>query len=388
MRPPRIFYVQYTAPAGYPPLEHSAWLLAQHGWQVDFLGAQVRGVEALRMRAHPSIRSRHLPVWPGILNRARYVVWLAWVAAELVRSRPSCLYISDVLATPLASIGHRFGIPVVYHEHDTPPLPATPRARMLARSRRRAIRTASFCVAPNAARGAFIRGAGAVEVFEVWNCPLLDEVGLEREPYERDGPCLLYHGSVVPSRLPRAAIEALALLPGATLRVIGYETAGCPGYLEALRSVAAELGVDGRLEIVGLVEDRQMLMAWCRQSDIGLALMPLEATDANEETMAAASNKAFEYLAAGMPLVISDRPEWRAIFEAAGVARVCRPDDATSIAAAVASYLADGSLRAVGETGRQRTLHEWNYDHQFAPVLARITAQAPAHRDGGRIKKL
>jgi hypothetical protein len=34
----RILYVQYTNPAGYPPLEHSSRILARKGWQVLFLG--------------------------------------------------------------------------------------------------------------------------------------------------------------------------------------------------------------------------------------------------------------------------------------------------------------------------------------------------------------
>lgn len=34
----RILYIQYTNPAGYPPLEHSSRILAQADWEVLFLG--------------------------------------------------------------------------------------------------------------------------------------------------------------------------------------------------------------------------------------------------------------------------------------------------------------------------------------------------------------
>src|ERR1041385_5473127 len=34
----RILYLQYTNPAGYPPLQHSSRILADAGWSVLFLG--------------------------------------------------------------------------------------------------------------------------------------------------------------------------------------------------------------------------------------------------------------------------------------------------------------------------------------------------------------
>ena len=39
----RILYVQYTTPAGYPPLEHSSRILADRGWEVQFLGSGASG---------------------------------------------------------------------------------------------------------------------------------------------------------------------------------------------------------------------------------------------------------------------------------------------------------------------------------------------------------
>ena len=37
----RILYLQFTDPAGYPPLEHSSRILAARGWDVLFLGRAV-----------------------------------------------------------------------------------------------------------------------------------------------------------------------------------------------------------------------------------------------------------------------------------------------------------------------------------------------------------
>src|SRR5690348_15644855 len=43
-----VLYVAYTDPAGYPPLHHSARILADSGFTVLTLGIRVRAVEALR----------------------------------------------------------------------------------------------------------------------------------------------------------------------------------------------------------------------------------------------------------------------------------------------------------------------------------------------------
>lgn len=56
----RIAYIQYTNPAGYPPLEHSSQILAEDGWKVLFLGTGAHNVESLRFPPHPNIIVRQL----------------------------------------------------------------------------------------------------------------------------------------------------------------------------------------------------------------------------------------------------------------------------------------------------------------------------------------
>jgi glycosyltransferase involved in cell wall biosynthesis len=110
--------------------------------------------------------------------------------------------------------------------------------------------------------------------------------------------------------------------------------------------------------------------------------MPRGHDDVNMRFMAGASNKAFEYLACGMPILVSDRPDWRAMFVGRGLARICDVGDARSIAAVLGEYLADpDARRAAGERGRQLILAEWNYDVQFAPVLAALAGRPEPVRE-------
>ena len=56
----RILYVQYTNPAGYPPLEHSSRILADAGWSALFLGTGALGANELEFPAYRNITVRRM----------------------------------------------------------------------------------------------------------------------------------------------------------------------------------------------------------------------------------------------------------------------------------------------------------------------------------------
>jgi glycosyltransferase involved in cell wall biosynthesis len=188
---------------------------------------------------------------------------------------------------------------------------------------------------------------------------------------------LLYHGSIVPDRLPAGILDALASLPGSvSLTVVGYETVGSRGYIEHLRKRAAELGIAERLDVKGTLATREELMSVCRSHDAGLALMPSGSLDPNLRNMAGASNKPFDYLACGLALLVSELPEWVDMFVRPGYGLACDPTSATSLAAAISRFRENPEeTRAMGERGRQRVVREWNYEHQFRPVRDRLAGK-------------
>ena len=111
-----------------------------------------------------------------------------------------------------------------------------------------------------------------------------------------------------------------------------------------------------------------------RASDIGLALLPMTSSDLNFQAMPGASNKAFDYMACGLAVLVSDLPEWRKMFVEPGYALPCNPEDPTSIAWAIRRLIdTPGYMRAMGEKGRQRILSDWNYEKSFRPVLEKLS---------------
>lgn len=383
MKRRRILYLQYTNPAGYPPLEHSSQILAENGWEVLFLGTGALNADNLRFDDRPNIRVLRMRFQsPGIRQKLHYAAFNLWCFSRVLRWRPDCVYCSELLSYPFGLLMSMTGIATVLHEHDIPQLngPGV-LLRFLRWSRAQLALRATFCVVPNAQRGEFLmRSAGVSRTpTVVWNCPRAAEVTPQREQL-RDGRVrVLYQGSIAADKLPLAVIEALTQLPShVTLTVVGYETAGAIGYVEAMKNRAKEIGVSDRLEITGPVP-RNELMPICRRHDVGLALMPLESDNPNMSTMAGASNKAFDYLASGLAVLVSSLPDWEEMFVKPGYGLACDPSSANSIAAALSRLAVEPeTARAMGERGRQRVLLDWNYDHQFRPVMQGLSASGPA----------
>jgi len=375
LRRKRIIYVQYTNPAAYPPLQHSSQILAEQGWDVLFLGTGALGSDKLRFdeREHILVRRMRFQS-PGLRQKLHYAFFNLWCLTWFLRWRPDCVYFSELSSCPLGLLSALVGMRTIFHEHDIPPSNGSGVfARYLAWSRRQFARRATLCVVPSAKRGEhLVRSTGASRMpVVVWNCPRSAEVTPLRTGLAGGNLRVLYHGSIVPDRLPLTVIEALAKLPASvTLTVVGYETVGATGYVDSLRARARELGIDERLKLTGTLATRSELIALCGRHDVGLALMPLESGDPNVGSMAGASNKPYDYLACGLALLVSSRADWEQMFVKPGFGLSCDPLSAESVTDALNTFAAQpATTRTMGERGRQRVIEEWNYEHQFRPVM-------------------
>jgi glycosyltransferase involved in cell wall biosynthesis len=372
----KILYIQYTNPAGYPPLEHSSRILANEGWDVVFLGTGAKGANSLTFPEHPKITVFQIPFceagWRQKLHYFRYCLWvLIWV----VRWQPQWIYASDILVCPIAYFLALIpNTQVIYHEHDSPsPIANNVFMAWCLKTRKLLASRVKFCILPNQARiDKFITETKTSKpVFCVWNCPRFEEISPRRDDYEDSEIIwLLYHGSIVPARLPLSVIMVLERLPSRIkLRIIGYETVGTIGYINQIKTLATQIEVDQRLEIIDAMP-RSELLKWAVKSDIGLALMPMGSDDTNLAAMTGASNKVFDYLASGLPLIVSNLPDWDRMYVETGYGVGCDPEDVNSIVNAIQYFLDNpDKIRAMGEMGRQKILDDWNYENQFEPIL-------------------
>jgi glycosyltransferase involved in cell wall biosynthesis len=146
-------------------------------------------------------------------------------------------------------------------------------------------------------------------------------------------PIVLYQGGLQPGRGLRNLLEAMRGLPQAELVLIG-DGAQRPS-LEAAAGDIAE-----RVHFVGQVPLAE-LPAWTASADIGV--QTLRNTCLNHYTTD--SNKLFEYVMAGLPVVASDFPEIRAIVAEWDLGELVDPEDTNALHRALQRLVDDGDLR-------------------------------------------
>jgi glycosyltransferase involved in cell wall biosynthesis len=381
----RVLYVQYCNPAAYPPIEHSAVLLADAGFDVTLLGTDVPG-ETMQLRPHPRIQVRIMPAkGAGLRQKLLYARYMMWALILGVRFRPAWIYASDPLSCPVALLLHTIlGTQTIYHEHDAPEPEARANLSLAMRAalwaRRRLAQTATLCVVPNVQRAELVRqSTGRQDVLSVWNCPMRAEAADAVEAHANGQLKIVYHGSIVPARIPRTVIHALSRLPKEiTLTVSGFETLGQFGYSRDLAAEAERLGVGHRVKFVEPIPTRSALLEQCGRFDIGLALFSQQQPEINQQTMAGASNKPFDYMARGLALLVTDLPDWRAMYVDEGFGLCCQPDSVESIVEALKWFWENRAERqAMALRGRQRILEAWNYEQQFHSVLTAVRDASP-----------
>ena len=381
----RILYIQFTDAAGYPPLEHSSRLLADRGWEVLILGTATRGEPPLRLPTHPSIRVKKIRfVQGGWRQKAQYIFFFFVTLYWTWWWRPEWIYASDSLACPVVWWARRFiGVRVVYHEHDSPDLDqsSTWFMRQVFAYRGKLALEADLCVLPQQERlQRFLRTTGRIKpAYCVWNCPRLDEMADVNSDHNNHhvgkGRELIihYHGNIGSALLPRELVVAASRFKGAVrIQVVGYETIGSVGYTAELTRLAAKYGATEMIEPLG-ARPRRSVLRLAAKAHVGLSLMPKRSENINMQHMVGASNKTFDYMACGLPLLVTNLSDWVQTFVKPGYARACDPDDPDSIAAELRWYMEHpAERREMGRRGQNKVRQSWNYESVFSDVLAEI----------------
>ncbi len=374
----RILYLQFADPAAYPPIQHSTQILAERGWDVVLIGTDAFGGDNLRLPDNSRILVRNVARRKSGSNLGLlYVRFLALSLCWAWTWRPRWIYVSDPLAVPASWIIRRLTTArMLYHEHDAPNFQSASSKFMQAIRifRRQLARSVDLCVIPQSDRLAdFVKETRRrLPTYCVWNCPRRAEIRTE-SPRQNSALVLWYHGSINEERVPLKLVEALARLKGSVrLKLAGYETIGSRGYLSQLTEVARQKGVPEAVEFVGAIP-RDDLLEVASSADVGLSLMPKSSEDINLCQMVGASNKPFDYMARGLPLLVSDLDDWKTTFVVPKYGRACDPENVDSIEAELRWFLENPTERGLmGKRCAEQIRAKWNYETSFAAVLEAI----------------
>lgn len=182
---------------------------------------------------------------------------------------------------------------------------------------------------------------------------------------EADVPVVLYSGTMSWARGIETIIKGTAHMPPEAHLVIVSVPLPHP-MIPKLEALAAEHGVADRLHFVGPVSQDELLYYL---SGADVAIHPLPGGSPNHD--AAMPNKLFEYLHAGLPLVVSDAKLMAAFVRGNGVGRVFTSEDPVSFGEAVAATLADLPTERVSQVAAQ---YSWQgQEAAIATVYSRMT---------------
>lgn len=196
----------------------------------------------------------------------------------------------------------------------------------------------------------------------VRNFPLLREFTLSSPPprSSQSTACqIAYVGGLAPSRGVLELVQAVNLLNSSASLVL----AG-PWESEEFRLHCQKADHQGRVTYAGVL-DRQGVGNLLRSSDIGVAVLhPVPAY------VDALPVKLFEYMAAGIPVIVSDFPLWRGIVGNAGCGVLVQPGDVNALQVALDYLIQDPSLRQqLGSNGRTAVEQRYTWDSESARFI-------------------
>ncbi len=258
-------------------------------------------------------------------------------------------------------------------------MPGPIRAAMRA-AESRASRSADAVITVNRSIADELCARYGVDPVVVMNCP--PQAAAPGEPLVRDALGLgdrrvvIHHGVLGPGRGLDHLVGSVALLPADVVVVL---LGGGP-LAAGLAHAAEEPPNRGRLFVLPPVPVEDVAR-WIAGADVGV--IPFQAVDRNN--VLATPNKLFEYLAAGVPVVVSDFPEMRRIVEETGAGVAVDTTSPASLAAGIQMLLGEpGAAReARRAAAREAHFRGYSWEAQAEGLLGvydrlAITGQARA----------
>ena len=308
---------------------------------------------------HPELPTILIRRPSGRLTRILLGTWRTMMAGASLRAR--IYHVHDPELIPVGLVLKLLGKRVVYDVHENLPKQVLGKRWLPPWSRPMAARLATLIerVADSFFDAIVVANATSLARFRNPRTVLVRNYADVREfarnvpatAYEDRKPLIAYVGAISRERGLLEMVDAMAMVQheGASLVLAG------PMPEDLMDVVAARRGWD-RVVAAGW-HSRAAVQDLLSRSRIGIAVL-----DPLPNYLDNYPSKLFEYMASGIPSIVSDFPLWREVIEDADCGVVVDPLDPQGIAKAIDGLLADPNrAEAAGERGRMATHDRLNW---------------------------
>lgn len=371
----KILYVQLLEPGAYPPIMNSAKLFVENNWRVKLISAPIRN-KSLRIDSNNNFSEHRLfPRNSHVITKAYLFYYLVRTLLINFKFRATYIYLSDPISSvPGFFLKLFFRVKLVYHEHDTPSN-YSGSGQFLSISRKWVLKNADLVIFPNEQRAIKVQQMEKIEfksLFIVWNVPLLSNCNQYRYSPPKNDLWLYYHGSINIERLPYELFQAIAKFNGKVkIKIVGYEAPGSIGYISKLEKLYNINNKEKLIHYVGSI-NHEDLHKHARDCHVGVCFMPSSSNDINMECMVGASNKVFEYMSFGLPVLVSEKNEWVETFVYPGFGYSCDSSSSSRIYKQLDIIIQSNNLEILSMKAHNQILSNWNYDKFFGNVIYKL----------------
>lgn len=373
-----ILAVFYNNPDYYPPMINGAFVLNEHGidqeiicraFSQDFL--PIGGV------SYPTT-TRITRLNPPVNNSFLAYIWFIWKVISTYRIDDTVIIGYDMHGLiPAWIMGKLYHRPIVYHSHDfvERTMAKSIGQRIVKLFERILVKTIDLVIVPDEERAEVMvdQLRLATSPLIVANAPRLAAKSsanrLDQELKKRGKDfkrLVLRQGKIGRGHALEVTIRSM---PYWEDRDWGFVILG-PGeanYKRSLEQLAIELGVTDRLVILPPVPYPEVAQ-FTGGAHLGHALY--EPIHINNQYITMASNKILEYIAAGMPLLLSNTQGSHNLIDKYKNGLVADIESPMSIAGAINSILSDEvRLQEMGKNSRLAFNTELNYEFQYMRAI-------------------
>jgi len=377
----RIGLAIYANPDYYPPIINAVNILAaefdiiilcrnQDSPNIDYHS----GVRLIRIGSIKTAREKEAQ--PGIVKLLEYLVFFLRTVIDFRLYHCRLIYIYDMHSLLPGFLASRLGrkVPIIYHNLELTGLKeAKGMGYFLKCVELYLVRYVDKIIIPDINRARFFQKEASLPKLPdvVMNNPLrttqlpinILKGELMARGFPSDTKVILYQGAIGQAHSILEVVRSMTSWPEDT--VFALSGIVFSEFMIKLQQQVKALGMARRVIYLPFLPYTQIL-SYTVGAFLGIALF--KSKEINQFFVAGASNKIFEYLAAGVPVITNEAPHFRQVLDPS-FAYFVRPDSVEDIAGAVNfAFNNPDDYRQKSRSAREAHLSRFNYQEQFKPV--------------------